>query len=160
MFKLEFLTLWMVKYRLNGDSTLQGDNICNIRLLSFEFNKLYIHVRVCGMGSVLQRVCDGFLSLERRSISRHCLKVLRKKGVFFFLLLAGGSWEIPFMPLCTERQCVPLHGCLSKHFKWKCTWHFRRRCNHQTLKCSWHHSKWVNSSSLSLLSSLCEADWR
>ncbi len=37
----------------------------------------------------------------------------------------------------------PLHGCLSKHFKWKCTWHFRRRCNHQTLECSWHHSEWA-----------------
>lgn len=28
-----------------------------------------------------------------------------------------------------SRQRTPLHGCLSKHFKWKCTWHFRR-CNH------------------------------
>lgn len=31
------------------------------------------------------------------------------------------------------RRRTPLHGCLSRHLKWKCTWHFKR-CNHRVFE--------------------------
>ncbi len=125
-------------------SMLQGDNICNIQLLSWGYQIIYTCTCVWdGVGAhVSLRLASIFR--ERRSISRHCLKVLREKGEGGDFLLAVGSWETPSSCLYTRSTRVsPLHGCLSKHFKWKCTWHFRRRCNHQTLECSWHHSEWA-----------------
>lgn len=63
-------------------------------------------------------------------LQTHCFKVeamrWRKKATVARL---EGLRRLPSHYCVHSSWRTPLHGCLSKHFKWKCTWHFKR-CNH------------------------------